>query len=93
MLPIAVFFDEAASNAKQIGDRESGSNNGEVMSRRFVVGRLLNHAENTFGFTFTKDVKGKIHLTDKFFFPLSTDTANICPTPPSPSTLMLGRQP
>lgn len=38
-------------------------------SRRFVVGRLLNHAENSFGFTLPNDVKGKIYLTDKFFFP------------------------
>ncbi|MHC8350641.1 dermonecrotic toxin domain-containing protein [Pseudomonas sp. RT4P38] len=38
-------------------------------SKRFVVGRILNHAESTFGFTLPTDVKRKIYLTDRFFAP------------------------
>ncbi|KJZ43193.1 dermonecrotic toxin domain-containing protein [Pseudomonas fluorescens] len=38
-------------------------------SKRFVVGKLLDNAENSFGFTLPKDVKRKIYLTEKFFFP------------------------
>ncbi|MGH8331236.1 MAG: dermonecrotic toxin domain-containing protein, partial [Pseudomonas sp.] len=38
-------------------------------SRRFVVGKLLDNVENSFGFTLPKDVRRKIYLTEKFFFP------------------------
>ncbi|MHC8286677.1 dermonecrotic toxin domain-containing protein [Pseudomonas sp. XS1P51] len=38
-------------------------------SKRFVVGKLLNQTENTFGFTIPKDTKWKIYLTEKFFSP------------------------
>jgi hypothetical protein len=38
-------------------------------SKRFVVGSLLDRAENTFGFTLPSDVQRKIYLTEKFFAP------------------------
>lgn len=38
-------------------------------SKRFVIGKLLNHEENSYAFTIPKDVKRKIYLTEKFFFP------------------------
>ncbi|MHC8362339.1 dermonecrotic toxin domain-containing protein [Pseudomonas sp. LS2P72] len=38
-------------------------------SRRFVVGKPLNYSENSFGFTIPKDLKRKIYLTERFFFP------------------------
>jgi hypothetical protein len=38
-------------------------------STRFVVGRLIDGAEQTFAFIAPKDAKRKIHLADKFFSP------------------------
>lgn len=38
-------------------------------SNRFVLGRLIEGAENTFGFTVPTDVKQKIYLAEKFFTP------------------------
>jgi len=38
-------------------------------SSRFVVGRVIEGAEQTFAFIVPKDVKQKIHLADKFFNP------------------------
>ncbi|AWM92082.1 hypothetical protein DJ564_15235 [Pseudomonas sp. 31-12] len=38
-------------------------------SKRFVVGRLIEGAEHTFGFTVPTDVKQRIYLAEKFFAP------------------------
>lgn len=60
-------------------------------SRRFVVGSLLDRTDESFGFTLLNDPKQKIYLTERFFSPVSTYTARICPTRPFPSTPMPGR--
>lgn len=38
-------------------------------SSRFAVGRLIEGAENTFGFIVPKDVKQKIYQAERFFAP------------------------
>ena len=38
-------------------------------SKRFVIGKLLDHEENAYAFTLPMDVNRKIYLTEKFFLP------------------------